>query len=227
MDLLPDLRLIQDPSVGRVDQDPHDAGAPVTVAVVHVRHGTDNLESIILPGAAPLEPLSLLPRLSRRDQGLIPLDHPFRRAVLQHSPPLQQDGPVAELGDRLQIVADEENGLALAAQTTDPLDAPVLENKVAHRQGLVHQQDVRFHVDGHGEGQPHEHSGGIDLDRLVHEFADPGKLQNVVLAFLHLRLREPHDGAGHDHVFPARELGIEPGTQLQQGGDRPPDKQVT
>ena len=184
-------------------------------------------EPVILSVAAPLEPRPLPSRLSRRHQGLVPLDHPFRRALLQHSPPLQQDRPVAELGDGLQVVADEENGLAPAAQMTDSLDAPVLKNEVPHRQGLIHQQDVRVHVDGYGEGQPHEHSGGIDLDRLVHEFADPGELQNVVLALLHLPLGEPHDGAGHEHVLPSRELGIEPGTQLQQGRDGPSNPQVT
>src|SRR5215211_5125900 len=72
-------------------------------------------------------------------------------------------------------VADEEQR-AGAAEIVDPVDALLLEGEVAHRQGLVDDQDLGIDVGANGEGQPHAHASRIEFQRLVHEGADAGEI---------------------------------------------------
>jgi hypothetical protein len=52
-------------------------------------------------------------------------------------------------------VGDEEDGLAPPAELADLVEALVDEGLVPHRQDLVDEENVRVHVDGDGEAEPH------------------------------------------------------------------------
>ena len=58
--------------------------------------------------------------------------------------------------------------------------ALLLERRVADRQHLVHQQDLRLQVRGDGEGQPHVHAARVALDRRVEELLDLGEGDDLV-----------------------------------------------
>ena len=92
---------------------------------------------------------------------------------------------------------------------------------VAHRQGFIHQQDFRIHVDGHGERQPHHHAARIRFHRLVDEFADFGEILDIPVALVDLPGGEAQDGAVQIDIVAAGEFGIESGAQFQQGRDAP------
>ena len=77
------------------------------------------------------------------------------------------------LRDRGHVVADEQDRPALLADVVHLAQALVLERRVADRQHLVDEQDLRLEVGGDGEGQPHVHAARVALDRRVEELARP------------------------------------------------------
>ena len=60
--------------------------------------------------------------------------------------------------------------------------AALPEIDVADGQGFIHQQDLRVHVDRHGECQADHHAARIGLDRLIDEVADLGEILDVFVA---------------------------------------------
>ena len=134
---------------------------------------------------------------------------------------IQQDHLIAVFDDASHIVGHHQDG---GAVLPDLLHTPValgLEKHVAHRQGLVHNKDLRLHIDGQGKGQTDEHTAGIRLHRLIHKIADVGKVQDLLELFIHLRLCVPHHGAVHINIFNSRIIHIEAGSQLQKSRDLP------
>jgi hypothetical protein len=107
------------------------------------------------------------------------------------------------------------------AQFVDLAHAALAKVDVAHGQGLVHEQNFRIHVDGHGEGQPYNHAAGIGFHGLVHEIADLGELFDLAVFLLDLSRSEPQDGAVQEDVVASGELGVEARAQLEQRRDPP------
>ena len=64
---------------------------------------------------------------------------------------LQQQRRGAEAGERLQLVADEQDGPAAAGHVVHLAQALLLEGHVADRQHLVHDQDLRVEVGRHAK----------------------------------------------------------------------------
>src|SRR5450631_2904570 len=69
----------------------------------------------------------------------------------------QDNAPVADALDHGQVVADHDQGTAFLAQLLDTRDGDPLERLVAHRQDLVHQEDVGLGMNRDRERQPEEH----------------------------------------------------------------------
>ena len=61
-------------------------------------------------------------------------------------------------------------------------EALALERRVADREHLVDEQDLRLEVGGDGEGEPHVHAARVALDRGVEELLDLGELDDLVEA---------------------------------------------
>src|SRR5262249_34342913 len=80
-------------------------------------------------------------------------------------------------------------------------------------------EDLGLQVRRHGEGQPDVHAGGIALDGRVEEFLDLGEGDDLVELAVDLGLAHAEDGAVHVDVLAARELGVEAGADLQEGGE--------
>ena len=57
-----------------------------------------------------------------------------------------------------EAVAHEHDRASVAPELIDTFGALALEALVAHRQHLIDEQHVGFHVGGHGESEAHEHA---------------------------------------------------------------------
>ena len=132
---------------------------------------------------------------------------------------LEQRDLVAEVPDRPERVRHDHDGLAAVLELGELLGAPALELLVADREHLVDEEDVRIHVDRDREAEPHVHARRVVLHRRVDEVLEPGEPDDVVEARVELLLREPEDRAVEVHVVAARQLGVEPGAELQQRRD--------
>ncbi len=152
------------------------------------------------------------------------VDHPAGLAHQALTAVLHPEHAVADALHQVQRVAHQQERLALGQELLDAPQAAVGESLVAHGEHLVDQQDVGVGVDGHGEAQAHVHAGGVVLDRLLHEVAEAGELHDLVVLALDLLAGQAEHGAVDEDVLPARDLGVEAGAQLDQGGHAAGDR---
>src|SRR5205807_9975782 len=94
-----------------------------------------------------------------------------------------------------------------------------LERLVADGDDLVDQQDVRVHVDRDGEAEADVHARGVVADGVVDEVFDSGEGNDVVELAVDLPRGEPEDRPVQVDVLAAREVGVEAGSDLEQGAD--------
>ncbi len=76
------------------------------------------------------------------------------------------------------------------------MDTLSLEGFVADREHFVGDQHIGFQRRGDRETEPHGHSRGIMLHRLVDMRADVRKGNDLVETAFHLRARKPHKRRG-------------------------------
>ena len=65
---------------------------------------------------------------------------------------------MTQLAYRLQLVADEQDRAAVAADVAHLAEALLLERGVADGEHFVDDQDLGLEVRGHRERQPHVHA---------------------------------------------------------------------
>ena len=118
-------------------------------------------------------------------------------------------------------MAHKQHRATLARHIAHLAQALLLELGVAHRQHLVHQQDLRFQVGGDGERQPHVHAGRVALDGRVDELLDPGEVHDFVEFAPDLVAAHAEDGAVEVDVLAPGQLGVEASADLEQAGDAP------
>ena len=136
---------------------------------------------------------------------------------------LDLDDARAQAAHGGHVVADEDDGAARAGDLLHLPEALALEAEVADREDLVDEQDLGLEVCGHGEGEAHEHAGGVALDRGVEELGDLGELDDVVELAPDLRPRHAQDGAVEVDVLAAAEFRMEARAHLEQAADAPVD----
>src|SRR5262245_46246188 len=109
----------------------------------------------------------------------------------------------------------------------DTPDATLLEKDIADRERLVHYENVGIHVNSDGESQAHKHSGGIRLDRTIHEIADLSKFFNRWNPLARLRIREAENRRVEINIFTAGKERVEPCPQFKQCGDAAGDLDIS
>ena len=92
---------------------------------------------------------------------------------------------------------------------------------VADRERLVHQENFRVDMNGHGEGQADQHTARIGFDRLVNEIADFGEFLDGRVPGVNFGAVQAQNGRVEIYVIAAGKLGVKAGAQLEQGGDTP------
>src|ERR1019366_471561 len=98
----------------------------------------------------------------------------YRPALVEPERPISQRLHVGH------VVRNVNDGDAAGAQFVDLAHAALPEINVAHRQSLVHDENVGVQMHGHGERQTHYHAAGVSLDRLVDVGADLGEFQDLI-----------------------------------------------
>ena len=92
-------------------------------------------------------------------------------------------------GHGRHVVADEEHGPPRPATLAHLAEALLLERRVADREHLVDEQDLRLEMRGDRERQAHVHAARVALHRGVEERLDLGERDDLV----ELAARSPRD----------------------------------
>src|SRR6266568_2906748 len=142
-------------------------------------------------------------------------------AVLAHGGSVYPEDAMAESADLIELVADQDDGAASAGNVPHFPQAFLLEIDVADGQHLIHQQDFRLQMRGHGERQTDVHPRGIVLYGRVNEFFELGERHDLVKLAGDLTLAHPQDGPGEERVFAPGELRMEARADFQQRPDPP------
>ena len=83
-------------------------------------------------------------------------------------------------------MAYKDDGLPQLLEILEFLEALRLKEDIAHRKGLVHDQNFRINVDRHREGQAHEHTAGVGFHGLMDKLADIREFQDILQPGVHL-----------------------------------------
>jgi hypothetical protein len=147
--------------------------------------------------------------------------HGLGPALLHQPAGIQQYRAIAQLQNRLGGMRDEKDRGPPLAQFSDAAKALALKSDVPDRQGLVHDQDVRPHVNGHAERKPDIHAAGIGPDRTVKKLSEFREFDNGRQILLELLHGDAHDRGIQARVLVSRELGMEACAEFQQRRDAP------
>ncbi len=162
-----------------------------------------------------------------RDVAQVGTHHATGVASACHFAVAQPEGLVAHLLDEAEAVGDDHDGAAPATEIAYLVEALAREGLVAHGEDLVDEEDVGLGMDGHGEAEARVHPGGVVLHRSVDEVPELGEVDDVVEAFRHLTFGETEHDAVDGDVLAAGDLGVEAGSELDQGGDAPSHVEAT
>ncbi len=138
----------------------------------------------------------------------------------------QQHGGRAQRVDRAHVMADEQQGAALALEPRQEAHALLLEVGITHAQRLIDDEDVRIHVRDHRKRQADIHAAGVGLHRLFDEAADIGKCRDGIEALGHRLAIDAIQRSCQVDVLAARKFRIEAGAELQQRGDPAVDRDL-
>ena len=140
----------------------------------------------------------------------------FRVSILLYTAALKQDHAVAEAVDGGNVMADK-NDCMLVHELAHEAHALLGKKGVPHGQGLVNDHDVGIHMGDYRKSQAQGHAAGIVFYRLINKIAYIGKGGDGIESFVDFFLAQAQDRGIEQHVFAAREFGIEAAAQLQQG----------
>ena len=132
---------------------------------------------------------------------------------------LQEQGLIAERVHGVDVVTDEQNGLAPAPELLDAVEGLQREPGIADRQRLVDDQDVGVDRGGHGEGQPGLHAARIGPERLVDHVAQLGEIDDLVKAAPDLLPAQPEAQPAQEDVVASAVLRVKSGPEFQDRGD--------
>ena len=118
----------------------------------------------------------------------------------------------------------KQNGRAAVLQLHDAVERLARKGAVAYRQRLVDDQDVGLDAGGNGKREAHVHAARIGFDRLLDEGRDARKVDDRVVALVDFGCFQAQHRRVQIDVFTPGELGIETGTQFQQGGHPAPHR---
>src|SRR2546429_5415830 len=150
---------------------------------------------------------------------LVVRDHVVRGPLADDLTVLQQDGAIAKLQHGVKVVRDERDGASRLAETLHASQRAALEVRVAYRENLVDDHDLRLEVRGDREGEPHEHPARVALHGRVDELLHAGELDDRVELPRDLAPLHAEDRAVEVDVLPPGQLGMEARPDLEQAAD--------
>ena len=103
------------------------------------------------------------------------------------------------------------------------IQAALLERGVADGEYLVDQQHRGIEERRRGEAQPHLHAARIELHRPVESIGQLREAHDVVEPRRDLAAAQPEQRSEEVDVLGAAQLGVQPGTDVDEGADSPTD----
>ncbi len=94
-----------------------------------------------------------------------------------------------------------------------------MEGGVADGEDFVDEQNFRFEMGGDGEGEAHLHAAAVVLEGSVEEAFHFGEGHDLVELAADFCGAHAEDGAAHEHIFAAGELGVETGADFEKAAD--------
>ena len=94
-----------------------------------------------------------------------------------------------------------------------------LEENVSDGKCLIDNEDLRLNINGNGKSQTDEHTAGIRLYRLIHEFTDICKTQDIIHSGIDFLSGKSIHGSIQINILNSGVLSIETGSQFQQCGN--------
>ncbi len=142
-----------------------------------------------------------------------------RVRIQQHLPPFEQYCAIAKPGNRVHVVADEDDRFSPAPELLKSAEGFELKTGIADGKGLIHDEKIGI-GGGHGtEGEACLHSRRIGLERLVDDVAQFAKIDDLVNPPIDLGSRHAETEPAQIDVFAAAEIGVKPGPKLEDGAD--------
>src|SRR5919107_2219325 len=148
--------------------------------------------------------------LRLRQHLLVVVDHLLGAARGYQPSLVEQNGLSAESLYHPHAMGDEKDRGPGVLEVVHPLDRLLLKCRVARREGLVYDKDIRLDVDRDGEAKATAHTARVGLDRLIHELPDVRESLDVVEALHHLIVLYAKDQAAQHGVLAPRKERVEP-----------------
>src|SRR4051812_24082923 len=115
----------------------------------------------------------------------------------------------------------EYDRCATTTEFFEPLVTLLLERSVANGENFINDQNVRFNMRRDGESEARVHSRGIPLHRRIDELANPREIDDRIQLARNFGTLHPEDRALQIQVFPAGQVKVETGRNLDQRSDSP------
>jgi hypothetical protein len=77
-------------------------------------------------------------------------------------------------------MGDKDHCLAALLKGFHTTKAFLLEPHISHTQRLIHNQNIRIHLNGHCKGQPDKHPARVSSDLLMDKFSNICKPKNIM-----------------------------------------------
>ena len=122
---------------------------------------------------------------------------------------LEPERPITEGDDRRGIVGDENDRPSLLAELPHPAETSLLEERIADRQRLVDDQNVRIRVDRGAESEPQGHSRGVALHRALEGFTEAAEFANLRHTGRRVATGMTRQHAEQERILGAGELRID------------------
>src|SRR5262249_22016919 len=133
-------------------------------------------------------------------------------------PLLEQHHLIAQRADRAHVVADEKDGPSSPRGMFDFAETLFLKFRVADREDLIDDQNLRIEVSGASKRQPHVHAARIMFYCGVEVSLSLGERNDLIELASGLASMHPKDRAVEENVFAAGQLGMKSGAHFQEAG---------
>ena len=104
----------------------------------------------------------------------------FRFSLIDHSTLIQQNHFIGIFADTAQVMAYHQQCFSHFPELFEFAEAFCLEENISDRKCLIDNQDLRFNVNGNGKSQTDKHTAGVRFYRLIDEFTDIRKTQDII-----------------------------------------------
>src|SRR5215510_5599692 len=123
--------------------------------------------------------------------------------------------------DGKQVVRHQQDSNAASRQIPHVIQALSLEPYVPYRQRLIDDQNLRFQMRRHREGEPHIHTTAVTFHRSIQELVNFGEGHDFVELFSDLRPGHSENRAVEIDVFPSGQFRMKSGSDLKQARHAP------